>query len=41
MSHGNKGMHYMIALSYSGRNDIVQAVKKIATKVEDGIVGAS
>lgn len=30
----------MSALSYSGRNDIVEAVKMIAAKVEDGIVGA-
>lgn len=41
ISEDNKGMHFISALSYSGRNDIVEATKKIASKVEQGIVGAN
>lgn len=32
----NKGLTVILALSYSGRNDIVQMVRRIATKVKQG-----
>ncbi|XP_057800529.1 (2Z,6Z)-farnesyl diphosphate synthase CPT6, chloroplastic-like isoform X2 [Salvia miltiorrhiza] len=38
MSQGNKGMNVVMAVSYSGHDDIVEATKKIATKVELGIL---
>ncbi|XP_051140710.1 cis-prenyltransferase 7, chloroplastic-like [Andrographis paniculata] len=38
LSKSNKGMHLVVAISYSGRLDIVQATKRIAIKVRDGIL---
>ncbi|XP_047952585.1 (2Z,6Z)-farnesyl diphosphate synthase CPT6, chloroplastic-like [Salvia hispanica] len=38
MSRSNKGLHFVMAMSYSGRNDVVEAAKNIAAKVECGIV---
>ncbi|XP_057800566.1 (2Z,6Z)-farnesyl diphosphate synthase CPT6, chloroplastic-like [Salvia miltiorrhiza] len=38
ISKGNKGMNVVMAASYSGRDDIVEATKKIASKVKLGIV---
>jgi undecaprenyl diphosphate synthase len=32
----NKGLHLLLALSYSGRWDITMAVKRIATDIRDG-----
>ncbi|KAL3850298.1 hypothetical protein ACJIZ3_012180 [Penstemon smallii] len=34
----NKGLHVIVALNYSGRFDIMQATKSIASKVKDGIL---
>lgn len=34
----NKGMHLVMAMSYSGQNDIVHACQTIATKVKDGLL---
>ncbi|XP_059302107.1 LOW QUALITY PROTEIN: cis-prenyltransferase 7, chloroplastic-like [Lycium ferocissimum] len=34
----NSGLHVMIALNYSGRHDILQATKRIATKVNNGLI---
>ncbi|XP_051140711.1 cis-prenyltransferase 7, chloroplastic-like [Andrographis paniculata] len=34
-SKANKGMHLVMAISYSGHLDIVQATKKVASKVKD------
>ncbi|KAK4477309.1 hypothetical protein RD792_016525 [Penstemon davidsonii] len=39
-SKSNKGMRLFVALNYSGRYDITQATKKIASKVRDGILSA-
>ncbi|KAL7084235.1 hypothetical protein ACP275_14G212600 [Erythranthe tilingii] len=36
----NGGLHLVAALSYGGRHDITEAAKKIASKVEDGILRA-
>ncbi|KAG8370944.1 hypothetical protein BUALT_Bualt13G0035900 [Buddleja alternifolia] len=36
----NRGMHFVMALSYGGRYDIIEASKKIASKVEHGILRA-
>ncbi|KAG8370961.1 hypothetical protein BUALT_Bualt13G0037600 [Buddleja alternifolia] len=36
----NTGMHFLMALSYGGRYDIIEATKKIASKVEHGILRA-
>lgn len=41
MSQFNKGMHFIAFVSYSGRDEIVEAAKKIATKVERGIIRAN
>ncbi|XP_057807993.1 (2Z,6Z)-farnesyl diphosphate synthase CPT6, chloroplastic-like isoform X2 [Salvia miltiorrhiza] len=38
ISKGNKGMNVVMAVSYSGRDDVVEATKNIATKVELGII---
>ncbi|KAL3534276.1 hypothetical protein ACH5RR_002737 [Cinchona calisaya] len=35
---GNTGLHLMVSLNYSGRYDILQATKKIASKVKDGML---
>nr|QNC49773.1 cis-prenyl transferase 3 [Leucophyllum frutescens] len=37
----NKGTHFVMALSYSGQYEIVQASKKLAKKVEDGTLRAT
>ncbi len=37
---GNTGLQFNIALNYGGRNEILRAVKKIAMKVEEGILKA-
>ncbi|KAL3534267.1 hypothetical protein ACH5RR_002736 [Cinchona calisaya] len=37
-SKGNTGLHLMISLNYSGKHDILQATKKIASKVKDGMI---
>ncbi|KAG8382302.1 hypothetical protein BUALT_Bualt05G0062700 [Buddleja alternifolia] len=34
----NRGMHFMMALSYGARYEITEASKKIASKVENGIL---
>lgn len=34
----NKGLHIILAISYSGRCDIMQAAKSIAGKVQDGML---
>ncbi|XP_051127225.1 uncharacterized protein LOC127248751 [Andrographis paniculata] len=39
-SKNNKGLHFVMALNYSGRLDITQAMKKIARKVEKGSLAA-
>lgn len=39
-SQANKGMHFILAMSYSGRHEIIEATKKIANKVEHGILRA-
>jgi len=36
----NKGMTLVLALSYSGRWDITQAMKKMATDIENGVLSA-
>ncbi|KAG8371176.1 hypothetical protein BUALT_Bualt13G0059800 [Buddleja alternifolia] len=36
----NRGMHFLMALNYGGRNDILEAMKKIASKLKDGILEA-
>ncbi|KAL1539878.1 ditrans,polycis-polyprenyl diphosphate synthase [Salvia divinorum] len=41
MTRSNKGLHFVMAVSYSGRNDIVEAAKNIATKVEGGMLETS
>jgi len=35
-TRGNKGLTVILALSYSGRNDIVQMVRQIGTKIKQG-----
>ncbi|XP_051113477.1 (2Z,6Z)-farnesyl diphosphate synthase CPT6, chloroplastic-like isoform X2 [Andrographis paniculata] len=35
---GNKGLHILIAINYSGQYDIVKATKNIVLKVKSGIV---
>ncbi|KAL0437034.1 UNVERIFIED_CONTAM: Dehydrodolichyl diphosphate synthase 2 [Sesamum radiatum] len=35
----NNGVHLIVAINYSGRYDILQATRRIAGKVKDGIVG--
>ncbi|KAK4492268.1 hypothetical protein RD792_003071 [Penstemon davidsonii] len=37
-TRSNKGLHVIVALNYSGRFDIMQATKSIASKVKDGIL---
>ncbi|KAI3463120.1 hypothetical protein Pfo_019783 [Paulownia fortunei] len=37
-SKANKGLHLVIAMNYSGRYDITEASKKIASKVKDGVL---
>ncbi|KAG8370956.1 hypothetical protein BUALT_Bualt13G0037100 [Buddleja alternifolia] len=39
-TRNNTGMHFLMALSYGGRYDIIEATKKIASKVEHGILRA-
>lgn len=39
-SDSNRGMHFLMALDYSGRYEITEASKKIAIKVEDGVLRA-
>lgn len=34
----NSGLHLIVAISYSGKYDVVQACRSIAQKVKDGIV---
>ncbi|XP_075097292.1 dehydrodolichyl diphosphate synthase 2 isoform X1 [Nicotiana tabacum] len=34
----NTGLHFVAALNYGGRYDIIQATKKIAAKVKDGVI---
>ncbi|XP_057800565.1 uncharacterized protein LOC131016039 [Salvia miltiorrhiza] len=41
ISRGNKGMNVVAAVSYSGRDDVIEATKKIATRVELGILRAT
>ncbi|KAG8362982.1 hypothetical protein BUALT_BualtUnG0017000 [Buddleja alternifolia] len=36
----NRGMHFLLALNYGGRYEITEASKKIACKVEQGILRA-
>nr|5HC6_A Chain A, prenyltransference for protein [Lavandula lanata]5HC7_A Chain A, prenyltransference for protein [Lavandula lanata]5HC8_A Chain A, prenyltransference for protein [Lavandula lanata] len=38
LSQANKGMHFILAVAYGGREDIVEAARKIAAKVEHGIL---
>ncbi|KAL8478804.1 hypothetical protein ACS0TY_030616 [Phlomoides rotata] len=40
--HGksNTGMHLVVAFNYSGQYDIIEASRKIASKVRDGVLGA-
>ncbi|KAL1539881.1 ditrans,polycis-polyprenyl diphosphate synthase [Salvia divinorum] len=40
-SKGNKGMNLVMAANYSGRDDVVQATKKISSKVERGVLRAA
>lgn len=37
-SKEKKQMHLVVALNYSGRYDIIEATKKIATKVKTGVL---
>ncbi|XP_060174162.1 (2Z,6Z)-farnesyl diphosphate synthase CPT6, chloroplastic-like isoform X1 [Lycium barbarum] len=34
----NTGLHFVAALNYGGRYDIIQATKRIASKVKDGVI---
>ncbi len=36
---GNEGMALVLALSYGGRNELVRAVRQVATRVENGELG--
>ncbi|KAL8049197.1 hypothetical protein ABFX02_06G005400 [Erythranthe guttata] len=36
----NGGLHLVVALNYGGRREITEAAKKIARRVEEGILGA-
>lgn len=38
MTKSNTRLDLLVAVSYSGRNDIVQACQKIASKVKDGLL---
>ncbi|KAG8370950.1 hypothetical protein BUALT_Bualt13G0036500 [Buddleja alternifolia] len=40
-SKTNRGTHFVMLLSYSGRHDIIEASKKIASKIEHGILQAT
>ncbi|KAG8370937.1 hypothetical protein BUALT_Bualt13G0035200 [Buddleja alternifolia] len=40
-SKTKRGTHFVMALSYSGRHDIIEASKKISSKVEHGILQAT
>lgn len=41
LSQENQGMHFVMALSYSGRLDITEACKRIAAEVENGTLRAA
>ncbi|MCD7465223.1 Dehydrodolichyl diphosphate synthase [Datura stramonium] len=34
----NSGLHVMVAINYGGRHDIIQATKRIASKVNNGLI---
>ena len=40
LTHGNAGLHLTIALNYGGRADIVAAARKLAARVEAGMLAA-
>lgn len=37
-TENNSRLHLIIAVNYSGQNDVVQACQKLAIKVKDGII---
>ena len=37
-SRTNLGPHIVFAINYSGKQDITQAFKSIATKIKDGVI---
>lgn len=37
-TQNNTGLHFQIALNYGGRDEIVRAVKKLVSKVEEGVI---
>jgi undecaprenyl diphosphate synthase len=40
MTNNNTGLQFNIALNYGGRDDILYAIKKVATQVEEGKIKA-